>query len=88
MRRVKAIFVSAALLAGFTHVVQLGAAESYADRFVWVFGWGLGNDGDSRASTFMTSLAKSVSSIPRSSTAARHRCAWRISPPTRTDMGA
>ncbi|MGA2864868.1 MAG: carbohydrate binding domain-containing protein [Verrucomicrobiota bacterium] len=27
-------------------VVRLGAAEAYADRFVWVFGWGLGNDGD------------------------------------------
>ncbi len=25
---------------------RLGAAEPYADRFVWVFGWGLGNDGD------------------------------------------
>ncbi len=23
-----------------------GAAEPYADRFVWVFGWGLGSDGD------------------------------------------
>jgi hypothetical protein len=26
--------------------VRLGAAEPYADRFVWVFGWGLGSDGD------------------------------------------
>jgi hypothetical protein len=27
-------------------VLQLDAAESYPDRFVWVFGWGLGRDGD------------------------------------------
>src|SRR5208282_1941137 len=27
-------------------VVQLRAAEPYADRFVWVFGWGLGKDSD------------------------------------------
>ncbi|MGD0536777.1 MAG: carbohydrate binding domain-containing protein [Verrucomicrobiota bacterium] len=27
-------------------VVRLGAAEPYADRFVWVFGWGLGKDSD------------------------------------------
>jgi hypothetical protein len=27
-------------------VVQLCAAEPYADRFVWVFGWGLGKDSD------------------------------------------
>ena len=27
-------------------VVPLGAAEPYEDRFVWVFGWGLGTDGD------------------------------------------
>ena len=26
--------------------VQLAAAEPYADRFVWVFGWGLGKDSD------------------------------------------
>ena len=25
---------------------RLGAAEPYADRFVWVFGWGLGSDSD------------------------------------------
>jgi len=27
-------------------VVRMGAAGPYADRFVWVFGWELGNDGD------------------------------------------
>ena len=27
-------------------VVQLGAAEPYPDRLVWVFGWGLGKDSD------------------------------------------
>ena len=27
-------------------VLQLRAAEPYPDRFVWVFGWGLGKDGD------------------------------------------
>ena len=27
-------------------VVQLRAAEPYPDRFVWVFGWGLGRDSD------------------------------------------
>ena len=27
-------------------VVPLCAAEAYEDRFVWVFGWGLGNDSD------------------------------------------
>jgi hypothetical protein len=27
-------------------VVQLRAAEPYSDRFVWIFGWGLGEDGD------------------------------------------
>src|SRR5512140_3467699 len=26
--------------------VRLAAAEPYADRFVWVFGWGLGQDSD------------------------------------------
>jgi len=26
--------------------VKLGAVEPYPDRFVWVFGWGLGKDGD------------------------------------------
>src|SRR5512140_1385378 len=26
--------------------VQLAAAEPYADRFVWIFGWGLGKDSD------------------------------------------
>jgi hypothetical protein len=35
------------LLACFCSLAfRLGAAEPYADRFVWVFGWGLGKDSD------------------------------------------
>ena len=34
------------VLKDLEYVGRLGAAEPYADRFVWVFGWGLGNDSD------------------------------------------
>ena len=34
------------LLAWLCALVRLSGAEPYADRFVWVFGWGLGKDSD------------------------------------------
>ena len=34
------------LAVGCAVALRLTAAEPYADRFVWVFGWGLGKDSD------------------------------------------